>query len=76
MIKQLTGEYVNLIVKEFFTVHRTVRPHVWFQHNSGTAHIIFYFQAALVGVKSTIFGQRYITFSTTSILYFNPLSSA
>lgn len=25
MIKQLTGEYVSLVAKEFFTVHRTVK---------------------------------------------------
>jgi len=25
MTKQLTGEYISLIVKEFFRVHRTVK---------------------------------------------------
>lgn len=49
---------------------------VWFQHNSGTTHITYDFQAALVGFNSMVFGQRYITFSTTSILDFSSSSSA
>jgi hypothetical protein len=69
MIKQLTGDYVSLAAKEFL-------PHGWFQHNSGTAHITYDFQVGLVGVNSMVFGQRYITFSTTSILDFSPSSSA
>jgi hypothetical protein len=70
MTKHLTGEYVSLIVKEFYTVQRTVKATSGFSIIQAqlSSHD---FWTALVGVNSMVFGQRYITFSTTSILDFS-----